>query len=212
MIKSNMNKQISKEILSILEELIPNPVCELNFTNIFELLCAVSLSAQTTDKRVNEITPMLFEKYPDPLTLSQANSNDVFNIIKSLGFAKTKSVNLVNMSKMLFEEFNGEVPNKIEELEKLPGVGRKTANVVLAVGFNIPAFPVDTHLIRMSHRLGYAKSDDTVLEIERKYTKYIDKEYWNKAHHLLLLFGRYHCKAINPKCDECKLIKYCKVK
>ena len=207
-----MNKQKSKEILDILEQLIPNPICELNFNNIFELACAVSLSAQTTDKRVNEITPILFNKYPDVYALANADLNDVLNIIKPLGFANSKSLNLINMSKMLIKEYNGEVPNKLEELEKLPGVGRKTANVILAVGFNIPAFPVDTHLIRMSHRLGYAKKSDSVLEIEKKYTKYIDKNYWNKAHHLLLLFGRYHCKAINPKCENCKLINYCKVK
>ena len=207
-----MNKQTSKEILSILEQLIPNPICELNYNNLFELVCAVSLSAQTTDKRVNEITPSLFERYPTPLSLSNANQEDVYNIIKPLGFANSKSINLINMSKMLVEEFEGIVPNKIEELEKLPGVGRKTANVILAVGFNIPAFPVDTHLIRMSHRLGYAKKTDSVLEIEKKYTKYIDKDYWNKAHHLLLLFGRYHCKAVNPKCKDCKLINHCKVK
>ena len=113
---------------------------------------------------------------------------------------------------MLIEDYDGVVPNKLEDLEKLPGVGHKTANVILAVGFNIPAFPVDTHLIRMSHRLGYAKKDDTPLEIEKRYMKYIDKEYWNKAHHLLLLFGRYHCKAIKPNCDGCKLINYCKAK
>ena len=207
-----MNKQVSNEIIGILDKLIPNPICELNYNNMFELACAVSLSAQTTDKRVNEITPELFSKYPDPVSLSTAEQSDVVNIIKPLGFANSKSLNLINMSKMLVEKYNGIVPNSLEELEKLPGVGRKTANVILAVGFNIPAFPVDTHLIRMSHRLGYAKKTDTVLEIEKKYTKYIDKAYWNKAHHLLLLFGRYHCKAINPKCDECKLIKYCKAK
>ena len=207
-----MNKQKSKEILDILEQLIPNPICELNFNNLFELVCAVSLSAQTTDKRVNEITPELFRKYPNVDALSNAKYEDVYQIVKPLGFASSKSLNLINMSKMLIAKFNKEVPNSIEELEKLPGVGRKTANVILAVGFNIPAFPVDTHLIRMSHRLGYAKKTDKVLEIERKYTKYIDKEYWNKAHHLLLLFGRYHCKAINPKCDDCKLINYCKAK
>ncbi len=207
-----MNKQTSREILDILKELIPNPICELNFNNLFELVCAVSLSAQTTDKRVNEITPILFEKYPDVYSLSVADKDDVYNIIKPLGFANSKASNLINMSRMLIKDFNGEVPNKLEELEKLPGVGRKTANVILAVGYNIPAFPVDTHLIRMSHRLGYAKQSDTVLEIEKKYTKYIDKEDWNKAHHLLLLFGRYHCKAVNPKCNDCKLIKFCKVK
>ena len=207
-----MNKQISKEILNILEELIPNPICELDFNNMFELVCAVSLSAQTTDKRVNEITPELFHKYPNPTSLSNANKEDVYNIIKPLGFANSKSTNLIGMAKMLVNEFNEEVPRTLEELEKLPGVGRKTANVILSVCYNIPAFPVDKHLIRMSHRLGYAKQSDTVLEIEKKYTKYIDKDYWNKAHHLLLLFGRYHCKAVNPKCKDCKLIKYCKAK
>ena len=207
-----MNKQISNEILDILDQLIPNPICELNYNNLFELVCAVSLSAQTTDKRVNEITPELFSKYPNPTLLSKANQIDIYNIIKPLGFANSKSLNLINMSKMLIEKYDGIVPNSLEELEKLPGVGRKTANVILAVGYNIPAFPVDTHLIRMSHRLGYAKKTDTVLEIEKKYTKYINKDYWNKAHHLFLLFGRYHCKAVNPKCEGCKLIKYCKAK
>ena len=207
-----MNKNISKEILNILEEVIPNPICELNFSNLFELVCAVSLSAQTTDKRVNEITPLLFSKYSTPLEMSKAKKEDIYEIIKTLGFANNKANNLINMSKVLLEKYNGVVPNTLEELETLPGVGRKTANVVLAVGFNIPAFPVDTHLIRMSHRLGYAKKGDTPLEIEKKYTKYIEKDYWNKAHHLLLLFGRYHCKAINPQCDNCKLINYCKVK
>ena len=207
-----MNKKTSNEILQVLEGLIPNPICELNFNNLFELVCAVSLSAQTTDKRVNEITPILFSKYPTPEALSIANYNDVYEIIKPLGFANNKTNNLINMSKTLIEKFDGNVPNTLNELELLPGVGRKTANVILAVGYNIPAFPVDTHLIRMSYRLGYAKKDDTPLEIEKKYTKYIDKEYWNKAHHLLLLFGRYHCKAIKPNCDNCKLKTYCKVK
>ena len=136
----------------------------------------------------------------------------IYEIIKTLGFANNKAINLINMSKALVERYSGIVPNIREELETLPGVGRKTANVVLAVGFDIPAFPVDTHLIRMSYRLGYAKKNDTPLEIENKYMKYIPKDKWNKAHHLLLLFGRYHCKAINPNCDNCKLKKYCKVK
>lgn len=207
-----MNKNLSNEILGILEEIIPNPICELNFNNMFELVCAVSLSAQTTDKRVNEVTPLLFKKYPTPQLMMEAQKEDIYEIIKTLGFANNKAINLINMSKALVERYSGIVPNIREELETLPGVGRKTANVVLAVGFDIPAFPVDTHLIRMSYRLGYAKKDDTPLEIENKYMKYIPKDKWNKAHHLLLLFGRYHCKAINPNCDNCKLKKYCKVK
>lgn len=207
-----MNKNLSNEILGILEEIIPNPICELNFNNMFELICAVSLSAQTTDKRVNEVTPLLFKKYPTPQLMMEAQKEDIYEIIKTLGFANNKAINLINMSKALVERYSGIVPNIREELETLPGVGRKTANVVLAVGFDIPAFPVDTHLIRMSYRLGYAKKDDTPLEIENKYMKYIPKDKWNKAHHLLLLFGRYHCKAINPNCDNCKLKKYCKVK
>ena len=207
-----MNKNLSNEILGILEEIIPNPICELYFNNMIELVCAVSLSAQTTDKRVNEVTPLLFKKYPTPQLMMEAQKEDIYEIIKTLGFANNKAINLINMSKALVERYSGIVPNIREELETLPGVGRKTANVVLAVGFDIPAFPVDTHLIRMSYRLGYAKKDDTPLEIENKYMKYIPKDKWNKAHHLLLLFGRYHCKAINPNCDNCKLKKYCKVK
>ena len=207
-----MNKNTSNEILDILEELIPNPICELNYNNIFELVCAVSLSAQTTDKRVNEVTPLLFNKYPTPHLMKEASKEEIYELIKTLGFANNKAINLINMSKVLIVKYNGIVPNTLEELETLPGVGRKTANVVLAVGYNIPAFPVDTHLIRMSHRLGYAKKDDTPLEIEKKYTKYIPKEKWNLAHHLFLLFGRYHCKAIKPECENCKLKKYCKVK
>lgn len=207
-----MNKNLSNEILGILEEIIPNPICELNFNNMFELVCAVSLSAQTTDKRVNEVTPLLFKKYPTPQLMMEAKKEDIYEIIKTLGFANNKAINLINMSKALVERYDAIVPNVREELETLPGVGRKTANVVLAVGFDIPAFPVDTHLIRMSYRLGYAKKNDTPLEIEKKYTKYISMDKWNKAHHLLLLFGRYHCKAINPNCNNCKLKKYCKVK
>ena len=156
-----MNKNTSNEILDILEELIPNPICELNYNNMFELVCAVSLSAQTTDKRVNEVTPLLFNKYPTPHLMKEASKEEIYELIKTLGFANNKAINLINMSKVLIEKYNGIVPNTLEELETLPGVGRKTANVVLAVGYNIPAFPVDTHLIRMSHRLGYAKKDDT---------------------------------------------------
>ena len=206
-----MNKETSKEIIDILYTIIPNPQCELNYRNLFELLCAVMISSQTTDKRVNLVTPMLFEKYPNPLKLSEAKFEDVYSIIKSLGFANNKAKNLILMSKTLHEEFNDIVPNDLEKLQTLSGVGRKTASVVLAEGYKMPAMPVDTHLERVGKRLGYAKKSANVLEVEKGYCKYIPKEQWAVAHHLFLLFGRYHCKAQKPECDNCKLKKYCKV-
>ena len=169
------------------------------------------ISSQTTDKRVNLVTPMLFEKYPNPLKLSEAKFEDVYSIIKSLGFANNKAKNLILMSKTLHEEFNDIVPNDLEKLQTLSGVGRKTASVVLAEGYKMPAMPVDTHLERVGKRLGYAKKSANVLEVEKGYCKYIPKEQWAVAHHLFLLFGRYHCKAQKPECDNCKLKKYCKV-
>ncbi|MBQ6783390.1 MAG: endonuclease III [Acholeplasmatales bacterium] len=204
-----MNKIKSDEILNELKNIIPNPVCELNFNNTFELIIAVTLSAQTTDKRVNEITKFLFSKYADPLSLSNAKFGDVYEIIKPLGLANSKARNIISISKDIHEKYNDIVPNSLEELTKLAGVGRKTASVVLAVGFNIPAFPVDTHLIRMANRLGYSKSNDPII-VEKDYKKYIKKDDWILAHHLFLLFGRYHCKASKPNCLDCKLSKYCK--
>jgi endonuclease-3 len=207
-----MNKNLSKEIINELRLLIPEPKCELNFTNNFELICAVMLSAQTTDKRVNIITPALFSKYPDSKALMNAEYQDVLEIIKSLGLAKNKAQNLIALSKVIEEQFDGRIPNTLEELIKLPGVGRKTASVVLALGFGIPAFPVDTHVHRVAYRLGYSKNNDEVIKTEEKLKRYIPKDQWIETHHLLLLFGRYTCKSINPKCNDCKLIKYCKVK
>lgn len=207
-----MNKEKSKEIISILRNVIPNPVCELNFNNNFELICAVMLSAQTTDKRVNMITPNLFEKYSNPEKLMNAEFSDVKNIISSVGLANSKAKNLISMAKIIHEKHEDVIPNTMEELSSLPGVGRKTASVVLSVGFKIPAMPVDTHLHRMAIRLGYVKKEATVLNAEEAFKKYIPKSDWIDAHHLLLLFGRYHCKAINPNCDDCCLKKYCKVK
>ncbi|MBE6137020.1 MAG: endonuclease III [Erysipelotrichaceae bacterium] len=205
-----MNKKTSEEIIEILKEVIPNREPELNFNNSFELVCAVLLSAQTTDKRVNIVTEELFKRYPTPKALSEAAYSDVYNIIVSLGLAKNKANNLINLGKAIYYDFNNEVPNTLEELMKLPGVGRKTALVVLALAFNIPAIPVDTHLHRMAIRLGYINSKETVLDAEKSYMKYIPRDEWIDAHHLFLLFGRYHCKSINPKCDQCKLIAYCK--
>ena len=207
-----MNKIVSKDIIDNLRLLIKNPQCELDFKNTFELLCAVMLSAQTTDKRVNLVTPKLFSKYPTPEALQAADIEDVKEIIKSIGLANNKAKNIIQLAYELNNKFNGIVPNALEELVTLPGVGRKTASVVLAVGFGIPAMPVDTHLHRVSIRLGYVKKTGTVLEAEEALKKYIPKEDWIEAHHLMLLFGRYHCTAINPKCSGCPLFSYCKYK
>ncbi|MCM1130637.1 MAG: endonuclease III [Roseburia sp.] len=206
-----MNAVRSKKILDEIRKIIPAPKCELNYSNLFELVCAVMISSQTTDKRVNQVTPTLFQKYSTPKLLSEASYDEVFEIIKSLGFARNKAKNLIAMAKTLHNEFHDEVPKTLEELQTLSGVGRKTASVVLAEGYKIPAMPVDTHLERMAIRFGYVKEGATVLEAEQSYRKYIPEEEWIDAHHLLLLFGRYHCKAIHPECENCTLKKYCKV-
>ena len=208
-----MNKIIAKDILDIIKnEYVINPKPELDFNNNFELLCAVMLSAQTTDKRVNIVTKDLFNKYPTPEALMNADIDDVINIIKSVGLANNKANNLIKLSKDLVLNYNSIVPNNIEDLTKLAGVGRKTANVVLALGFNIPSMPVDTHVHRMAIRFKFIKENDDVAIAEEKLKKYIDKDSWIEAHHLLLLFGRYYCKSQNPLCKECKLKKYCNYK
>lgn len=197
----------SEEIINELSSFI-EPRCELDFKNNYELLCAVMLSAQTTDKSVNLVTPALFEKYPDFLALSNANVEDISLIIKRLGLVTKKSENLIGIAKKIINDFNGIIPNTIEELTTLPGVGRKTASVVLALGFNIPAFPVDTHVSRVATRLGMASGD--VESIEKSLKKDIKKELWIDSHHLMLLFGRYYCTSKNPKCEGCIMKKYCK--
>lgn len=206
-----MTFERSYEIINELKKIIPNPKCELNYTSVFELLCAVILSSQTTDKRVNEVTPTLFAKYPTPKDLSLANPQEVYLIIQSLGFAKTKSIHLIEMAKTLHKEYNDVVPNTLEELQKLSGVGRKTASVILVEGYRIPAMPVDTHLVRMAKRLGYIAEHESIKEAEESFRKYIEEKDWIISHHLFLLFGRYHCKAIKPNCEGCSLKKFCKV-
>lgn len=201
----------SEEIINILSEHI-TPKCELDFKNNYQLLCAVMLSAQTTDKSVNLVTPELFLKYPSFVELAKANIVDISNIIKRLGLVTKKSENLIGIAKTIIEKFDGNIPNTLSELTTLPGVGRKTASVVLALGFNIPEFPVDTHVSRVAKRLSMAKESDDVLEIEEKLRRNIKKEMWIDSHHLMLLFGRYHCTSKNPKCEECYLKAYCKYK
>lgn len=197
-------------ILEEIEKLFPNASCELIYHNVFELIVAVSLSAQTTDKAVNKITPKLFSKYPTPNDLANAKVEDVEDIIKSIGLYKNKSKNIINLSKILVEKYNGKVPCDFNELQTLPGVGRKTANVVLTEGFKIPRIPVDTHVERVSKRLGIVLDDASVLETELKLMELIEEKAWHKAHHLLLFMGRYKCFAKKPICEDCFYKNECK--
>lgn len=199
----------AKTIIDELEKMFPNAKAELDYKNNFELLVAVVLSAQTTDISVNKATPNLFLKYPTPKLMSLASQEDVENLIKSIGLYRTKAKHLIELSKILVNNYGGEVPNKREDLETLPGVGRKTSNVVLANAFNIPALAVDTHVSRVSIRLGLAKKNDNPLQIEQKLYKVFPKEYWIKLHHQLIFFGRYQCLARNPKCYSCPLYEIC---
>lgn len=197
------------EIISILREIIKEPVCELNFTNNFELLVAVILSAQCTDKRVNLVTKELFKVYNTPEKLASAKLEDIEKIIMPCGFYHNKAKNIIEASKQLVEYFDGQVPYKMDELISLAGVGRKTANVVRAVGFKIPAIAVDTHVFRVSNRLGLANAKD-VSNTEKQLMKNVRQEDWIDVHHMLILFGRYYCKAISPKCNECPFRDKCK--
>ena len=195
-----------------LDELYPNAKCELNYKKDYELLIAVVLSAQTTDKRVNSVTPILFNKYKNLEQLSNALIDDIASIIKPIGTFRKKASFIKEIARVLHEDYNDKVPNDRKSLEILPGVGRKTANVVLSNLFDVPAIAVDTHVSRVSKRLDIVKSSDDVLEIEKKLMNIIDKKNWSKRHHQLVLFGRYKCKAVNPICDDCKLRNICKNK
>lgn len=205
-----MNKVKTMRVLEYFDELYPDACCELNYRNNYELLVAVMLSAQTTDKKVNQVTTRLFEKYPDATAVAASEIKDLEEILKYLGLYKNKAKNLKALSQVLLDEFGGVVPEKIEQLQKLPGVGRKTANVVLVEGFKIPAIPVDTHVTRVAKRLGFAKVDDDVVKIEAKLQRSIPKELQVKAHSQFIFFGRYFCKAINPSCGQCELFDMCK--
>jgi len=202
-----MNKY--DEIISKLREIIKEPVCELNFTNNFELLIAVILSAQCTDKRVNIVTKELFSVYDTPNKLANARLSDVERIIMPCGFYHNKAKNIIEASKQLVINFDGQVPQETNELMSLSGVGRKTANVVRAVGFKIPAIAVDTHVFRVSNRLGLASAKD-VTNTEKQLMKNVKKKDWIDVHHMLILFGRYYCKALNPRCENCAFKYDCK--
>ena len=196
---------MKEKILNYLDDLFPNAHCELTYHNHFELLIAIVLSAQTTDVKVNNVTPILFAKYPTPNELANANILDVVNILKPLGLANNKAKNIIATANILKDK---EIPTTREELVKLPGVGRKTANVFLAEGLKVNAFAVDTHVSRVANRLQLSKSDDPLV-IEKDLTNYFDEEDWIKLHHQFIFFGRYFCKAKNPNCKECKLKEHC---
>lgn len=197
------SKEELNSILVEIEKLFPNVGCELNYNNVFELLIAVMLSAQTTDKSVNIVTPNLFKRYPTAFSLADADVADVKEIIKRIGLSSTKSKNIVETSKILALKYNGNVPCDLNKLMTLPGVGRKTANVVMSEGFKVPRIAVDTHVERVSKRLGIVEDSATVLDVELKLMELIDEDKWHKSHHLLLFFGRYFCLAKKPNCENC---------
>ena len=199
------------EKLTYIYEMFKDAKCELNYNTLFQLLIAVSLSAQTTDKRVNETTPLLFERYKEIKDLAYADINEVKQIIKPIGMTNTKAKNIIGIAKDIHEKYNDEVPSDVEKLLTLPGVGIKTVNVMLAEGFKIPAFPVDTHVNRVAKRLKYAYISDDVSDVERKLKKKIPREMWIQMHHSMIFFGRYFCKAVAPRCNECKLKEKCRV-
>ena len=203
-------KERFEGIIKYFKENMPVAETELDYSNAFTLLVAVILSAQCTDKRVNLITPDLLENYPTPEKMAQADINDIFEYIKSCSFGNNKAKHLVGMSKALVQNFKGKVPDNMEDLQTLPGVGRKTANVILSVVFNKPAMAVDTHVFRLSNRLGLTNNAKTPLETELSLVKGFPRELLPIAHHWLILHGRYVCLARKPKCDICGLKTWCK--
>jgi endonuclease-3 len=203
-------KQRFEAILEYFSVAVPEPETELMYDNPFQLLVAVILSAQCTDKRVNMTTPHIFAQFPDAKALSNASFEDVFALIKSISYPSNKSKHLIGMAKLLVEEFSSEVPMNVEELIKLPGVGRKTANVITSVIDQQPNMAVDTHVFRVSARLGLTTNAKTPLQTEQQLIKHIPKDMVHKAHHWLILHGRYTCIARNPKCDNCGVSELCK--
>ena len=195
--------------INYFERTMPVAESELKFNNPYQLLVAVILSAQCTDKRVNMTTPALFERFPDAQSMASATQDEVYQLIKSISYPNNKAKNLIGMAKALVDDFGGIVPSDIDELQSLPGVGRKTANVVMAVAFNKPAMPVDTHVFRVSARIGLTKDAKTPLETEKQLVANIPQEVLSKAHHWLILHGRYVCLARKPKCEECGIKNIC---
>jgi len=203
------NSQI-RYCLDQMGEMFPDAHCELNHSNPFELVIAVALSAQCTDVLVNKVTKSLFEKYKTPEDYLAVPLEELQNDIRSIGLYRNKAKNIQNLCRIVLEEYNGDIPTDRDELTKLPGVGRKTANVVVSVAYNIPAIAVDTHVERVSKRLGICRWKDSVLEVEKTLMRKVPKEEWSLTHHRLIFFGRYHCKAQNPQCSSCPLLELCR--
>lgn len=206
-----LKKERYKQFLDYFTQNFPEPETELHYSNPYELLVAVILSAQCTDKRVNIVTPKLFERFPDPESLAASNAEEVFTYIRSISYPNNKAKHLVGMARMLVEQFHSEVPSTVEELQKMPGVGRKTANVIASVIYSMPAMAVDTHVFRVSRRLGLVPlTAKTPLAVEKELVTHIPKHLIHKAHHWLILHGRYVCTARNPQCFQCPLSPFCK--
>lgn len=197
-------------VINYFKEVMPSPKTELHYRTPYELLVAVILSAQCTDKRINMVTPALFEAYPTPFELAKASTDDIFYYIKSVTFPNNKARSLLGMANMLIDKYNGEVPSNIDELVKIPGVGRKTANVILSVVFNKAAMAVDTHVFRVANRIGLTNDSKTPLKTEQTLVKHLPKGLLATAHHWLILHGRYVCTARKPNCINCGLQAYCK--
>jgi endonuclease-3 len=205
-----LNKTQIRHCLDVMAEMYPEAHCELNHDNAFELVIAVALSAQCTDVLVNKVTKNLFQKYKTPEDYLSVSLEELQQDIRSIGLYRNKAKNIQKLCRMLIDEYDGEVPQDRDELTKLPGVGRKTANVVVSVAFGIPAIAVDTHVERVSKRLAFCKWKDSVLEVEKTLMKKVPMEEWGVTHHRMIFFGRYHCKAQRPQCEECRLLELCR--
>jgi len=203
-----MTDKRSSKILSLLYSYYGETEPGLEFTGLYELTIAVVLSAQTTDRQVNSVTGELFRMYSDFESLSKAGISDVERIVKSTGFYKNKAKNIILLSRMVCSRFNGKLPDNIESLMELPGVGRKSANVILSIGFNKPGLAVDTHVLRIANRLGFSSSESP-LEVEKDLCRVIDSSEWKKTHLLFIKHGRELCRARNPKCSSCPVKKFC---
>lgn len=203
-------KELFDRVIAYFEETMPIAETELDYQNPFELIVAVILSAQCTDKRVNQITPDLLKRFPTPYKMAEAEVPEVFDYIRSCSYPNNKAKHLVGMAQKLIELYDGEVPSDVDDLQKLPGVGRKTANVIASVVYNKPALAVDTHVFRVAARIGLSTNAKTPLATEMQLMKYIPEELVAKAHHWLILHGRYTCVARKPKCEKCGLTEICK--